>query len=254
MNKKYLCHITKIVKLLSLVLISVSIFFAQFSFAKTLSPEELMDTLSSLKVASDCKTSKYLRKEWKHWISEEKGGYNTRQRVLIEESLITPMVKLGSKKIAKGRWYCPYKDKLFNSPKDLDIDHLVPLGETHKSGGCNWDKEKKKNYANYLKNKEELIAVSKGANRSKGQKDPAKWLPKNEDYLCEYISDWLTIKKRWQLWIDQKEKEAIAKIIEDHCINTETDFAFVTMDCPIKSGNDVVSVKLGDDSGVLKAK
>lgn len=183
--------------------------------------EELLKILTNLKVAPDCKLGKYSRKNWKHWITEEKGGYNTRQKVLLEESLINPMVKKGSKKIIKGRWYGAYIDKLFNNPSDLDIDHLVPLGEAYKSGGCHWSKEKKKEYANYLKHKEELIAVSKGANRAKGQKDPAKWLPENQDYICEYVSNWLVVKNRWDLWIDKAEKKAIAKAIEDYCNGPE---------------------------------
>ena len=216
-------------KIKSIFLFSVFVFLfscAEVSDSKTLDSKKLLEILNSLKVDSDCTTSKYSRKQWRHWTKAERGGYDTRQKVLIEESLIVPMVKSGSKKVVKGRWYGAYTDKPFKDPKHLDIDHLVPLDEAHKSGGCHWDKEKKKNYANYLKHKEELIAVSGKANRAKGQKDPAKWLPKNEDYLCEYVSDWLTVKERWNLWIDEKEKKAIAGVIENYCENPEVEYAF----------------------------
>ena len=90
-------------------------------------------------------------------------------------------------------WYL-YR-QAFKDLKQLDMDH-PPLGEAHKSGGCHWGKEKKKTMPNYLKHKEKLIAVSGKANRAKEQKDPVKWLPKNEDYLYEYVSDWLIMKDR----------------------------------------------------------
>ena len=134
----------------------------------------MLEILDKLEVSSDCESSKYSRKEWRHWVKEEKGGFDTRQRVLIEESLIAPMLKVGSKKVVKSRWYGAYTDQIFKDPKKLDIDHLVPLGETHRSGGCKWSKDKKKEYANHLKHKEELIAVSSRANRVKGRKDPSK--------------------------------------------------------------------------------
>ncbi len=109
------------------------------------------------------------------------------------------------------------QDSLFTKP-DLDIDHFMPLGEAHKSGGCHWGSTKKKNYANDLVHEEELIAVSKKANRAKGQKDPTKWLPENEEYQCEYVSNWILIKKRWNLWVDEGEKKAIESVINTKCV------------------------------------
>lgn len=85
----------------------------------------------------------------------------------------------------------------------------MPLGEAHKSGGCYWTTYQKRQFANALMHDEELIAVSKEANRAKGQKDPANWLPTNEDYLCKYISNWIIVKDRWDLWVDEKEQQVL---------------------------------------------
>lgn len=136
---------------------------------------------------------------------------------MIAESLIEPTLSYNGKKVKSGRWYCPFTDKIFTNPSDLDIDHLVPLKEVHRSGGCYWSKAKKKRYANTLKYAEELIAVDDATNQKKGDRDPANWLPPNKDYHCEYVANWLVVKDRWNLSVNANEKEAIKDIIKEKC-------------------------------------
>ena len=86
------------------------------------------------------------------------------------------------------------------------------MKEAHRSGGYKWDKVRRQEYANDLKDPETLIAVYKGANRSKGDRDPANWLPKNEKYVCEYIRVWIRIKKVWGLKTDRSEEVRLKEI------------------------------------------
>ena len=152
----------------------------------------------------------YSRDDYKHWIDADNDCQNTRQEVLILESL--EPVKLDSKgcKVVRGKWYDPYTDKYFTNPRDLDVDHFIPLAEADRSGAHQWSKEKKMQYANDLEDEEVLIAVDKRANRSKGDKDPSEWLPQNRNYQCEYIKNWQKVKKKWKLEMDKKEKNFIA--------------------------------------------
>ena len=152
----------------------------------------------------------YSRTDYKHWIDADKDCQNTRQEVLIVESLEKVVFDKKGCEVVKGRWYDPYTDKYFINPKDLDIDHFVPLGEVDKSGGHEWSKDRKMEYANDLKGLEVLIAVDKSANRSKGDKDPSDWLPPNKKYQCAYIKTWQKVKKQWKLEMDEKEKVFIA--------------------------------------------
>ena len=143
------------------------------------------------------------------WIDADKDCQNTRQEVLIEESVSPVVLNKKGCRVIGGVWMDYYTKKMITNPSELDIDHLVPLAEVDRSGGDKWSKENKMDYANDLTNPETLIAVSASANRSKGDKDPSDWMPKNKDYWCEYIRDWQIVKNEWKLDMDEKEREFI---------------------------------------------
>ncbi len=71
---------------------------------------------------------------------------------------------------------------------------MVPLGNAHESGAWDWPSDRKERYANDLDDPQHLIAVTAGANRSKGAKGPARWKPEDRTYWCRYAIDWVTIK------------------------------------------------------------
>ena len=85
----------------------------------------------------------------------------------------------------------------------------MPLKEAHESGGSTWSDAKKQDYANSLATSEHLIAVKASANRSKGAKDPAEWLPPNAAYRHKYAKIWVAIKRRWGLSADPAESAAL---------------------------------------------
>lgn len=157
--------------------------------------------------------AQYLRADYGSWIDSDFDCQNTRQEILIRESIITPILDQKGCKVISGLWEDKYSGKSFTNPKDLDIDHFVPLAEVERSGGNKWSIEKKHNYANDLKNRETLIAVSASQNRAKGDKDISEWLPENKNYHCNYVARWILIKQIYQLTIDKKEQLAIDKIL-----------------------------------------
>ena len=77
----------------------------------------------------------------------------------------------------------------------------------HRSGGHDWTPAQRQRYANDLSNPNTLIAVSASANRSKSDRDPARWLPPNRAYRCEYLKTWVELKRYWRLAADAMEKE-----------------------------------------------
>lgn len=161
---------------------------------------------------------KYQRSLYGGWIDADSDCQNTRQEVLIEESITPVKLDITGCKVISGKWYGLYTGKFYYDPKLLDIDHIVPLKEAHISGAHLWKREKKIRYANDLNNKNALIAVFRGANRQKGAKDPSLWMPSNKQYYCEYLIHWSSIKQNWKLSIDQREATKITNSKTIYCL------------------------------------
>ena len=126
----------------------------------------------------------YHRSEWKHWNDEDGDCQDARQEVLVSESLVEVTFESDRNcRVATGRWYGAFTGAYADTPGDLDIDHLVPLKNAHDSGGWAWNSARKEEYANYLGDPDHLIAVTRGANRSKGAKGPEEWRPPDQGLL-----------------------------------------------------------------------
>jgi hypothetical protein len=161
----------------------------------------------------------YDRKLFKHWVDTDKNGCDTRKEVLIAEATIKP--KIGAKcALSGGTWVSSYDNKTFKgSGSGLDVDHMVPLAEAWRSGAWQWSSEEREKFANDLQDERVLIAVSATTNRSKGDKDPANWLPKgSKETVCDYVFNWAAVKYRFSLTIDPKERKVIERItLEPSC-------------------------------------
>lgn len=158
--------------------------------------------------------TKYNRSDYKLWVDANKNGLNTRQEVLAAESLIPVSFSKDKRMVVKGLWVDPYTDITNTDPKELDIDHLVPLKNAHISGAWLWNPAEKERYANYLEDPNHLIAVVKSANRSKGDKPPHLWIPPSVKYQCSYVSNWVVIKNKWDLKV---ESETLS--LYSNCLN-----------------------------------
>jgi hypothetical protein len=104
----------------------------------------------------------------------------------------------------------------------LDVDHFVPLAEAHDSGGYAWDQERRAAFANDLADPRSLVAVTAAANRSKSDQGPEDWLPPLQSYRCQYVADWIAVKARWTLAMDERERVTIGNMLEACAVSSES--------------------------------
>ena len=154
----------------------------------------------------------YERSEYGRWRDVDRDCQNTRHEILISSSAEPVQFKTEKEcLVVSGKWIGLYTGKIFNNARQVDIDHVVPLKEAHISGASGWSKEKKRQFAN---DEDNLLAVSRSSNRSKGAKDPAQWMPRNEAFHCEYIKKWVAVKEKYILYMDQKEQQKINRVLQ----------------------------------------
>jgi hypothetical protein len=114
-----------------------------------------------------------------------------------------------------GSWKSKYDGATTTDSSSFDVDHMIPLAEAWRSGAAGWTSKTRENFANDLDFAGSLIAVTASSNRSKSDRDPAKWLPTSNAYRCTYVATWTAVKWRWKLSIDQAEKNAISATMKN---------------------------------------
>jgi hypothetical protein len=154
----------------------------------------------------------YDRADWQHWIDADGDCQDTRQEVLIQESQIEVIFDTSGCRVLAGRWRDAYTGSVYVDPGDLDIDHLVPLANAHRSGGWRWNPSRKRDYANDLVEPDQLVAVSASSNRSKGDRGPEAWRPPLREEWCHYAASWRAVKQRWALAVGDDEERALREM------------------------------------------
>ena len=187
---------------------------ASTRFAPTTTPVETISIPQLTISAVSRDIPAYDRSDWRHWIDEDRDCQNTRAEVLIEESLVAVSFRNANGcTVGSGQWVAPYTGALVESARDLDIDHMVPLANAHRSGGWSWTPQEKLTYANDLSFEGHLIAVTASANRSKGAKGPEGWQPADNSHWCDYAANWITVKATWGLTATAAEWAALENML-----------------------------------------
>lgn len=171
--------------------------------------------LAALPVAEPHKDG-YKRELFKHWSDLDGNGCDTRDDVLVAESVGSVTFKTqpsGCGEPVTGVWESAYDGKRITNAKDMDVDHMVPLANAWASGAWQWDNTKRELYANDVSYPGHLIAVSAASNRAKGDKSPDAWKPSVKDDWCQYATDWVEVKTRWQLTVTAPEKQALSGML-----------------------------------------
>ncbi|MGW5927678.1 HNH endonuclease family protein [Streptomyces anulatus] len=161
--------------------------------------------LGQLTVGAEGSSSGYSRDRFPHWITQS-GACNTREVVLKRDG--TNVQQDSSCAAVSGSWFSPYDGATWSAASDVDIDHMVPLAEAWRSGASSWTTAQRQSFANDL-TRPQLIAVTDNVNQSKGDQDPAEWMPPTSSYKCTYVRAWVHVKKHYNLTVDSAEKSAL---------------------------------------------
>ena len=172
--------------------------------------------LSSIKVENEYQTG-YKRKLFIHWADLDGNGCDTREEVLMRDSVSKPQVDSYRCYVVAGDWVSPYDGAKLGDRGDVDIDHVVALKEAWDSGAWAWSESQRKAYANDMTDRRTLIAVTDRVNVSKSDKDPSNWMPPLRSYWCTYLADWISVKARWGLSMDQSEFGRISNLLTSDC-------------------------------------
>lgn len=144
-------------------------------------------------------------------------GCRTRALVLIRDSLSPAQVDPVGCAVVAGDWYSAYDGVTWSDPAELEIDHVVALKEAWDSGAWGWAPERRSAFGNDLDDARSLRAVTAAVNQDKSAADPSNWLPPDPEFVCTYLSDWVSIKARWNLSMDQSEHGRIRNLLTDRC-------------------------------------
>lgn len=154
------------------------------------------------------------------WVDADGDCQNTRQEVLIAESL-SPVTLAGSGcTVLAGLWRSVYDDQTYTSTGSIQIDHLVPVAEAWGSGAQTWTQARRVAFYNDLGNPDSLNVIASDLNAAKSARGPEQWLPPAN--VCTYLASWTGTKIRWQLAADPVEQAALLRLADDCPATTVT--------------------------------
>lgn len=93
---------------------------------------------------------------------------------------------------------------------DVQIDHVVALGNAWVTGAFQWDQETMREFGNDPMN---LLAVDGPLNSQKGDGDAATWLPPNRAFRCEYVAAQIAVKTEYDLWVTPPEHDTMTRVL-----------------------------------------
>lgn len=184
-------------------------------------PESFVNILKFLKLRQAWGPTKEKYSRLKHFRSWMRGVgnpycWNTRELVLARDSRSEVITSSDGCNIVEGDWVDPYSDRPISDPKEIQIDHFVPLKNAYVSGAAQWTDRERCVYSNFYKSSFHLLSVDGQENSRKGDKGPEGYLPPNESYRCQYISQWLQVKLIWSLRLNPDEIEAITAVATEY--------------------------------------
>lgn len=178
------------------------------------------EQLAELRVKPAGSMAGYSRDKFAHWSDAREYGWtlpagtpdpescDARDAALIRDGR-DEVVRSGCY-VERGRWFDPYTGRTYYMPSDIDIDHVVALGNAWRSGASSWTAARRERFANVPM---DLLSVEDNANQSKSDSGPEAWKPPRGAYHCTYARKWIGIKHNWTLSVTSAERSALSGML-----------------------------------------
>lgn len=147
------------------------------------------------------------------------GGHNgcdTRNDILNRD--LTDTTHVSTKRcpdaVATGTLHDPYSNVTIAFTRgakigeSVQIDHIVPLALAWDMGAYEWQYPQRLRFANDPAN---LLAVAGDANGDKGDAQPARWMPVNTAFWCQYAMAFIAVLRGYNLAVDAPS----ARVLDD---------------------------------------
>ena len=176
-------------------------------------PGTALAALETLEVKGRAPKTGYDREQFGgDWASLD--GCDTRERVLQRDLQEIAHEPGSACEVQSGALADPYTASdvhfLRGGASEVDIDHVVALGDAWQKGAQQWSHERRVRFANDPLN---LLAVDASANRQKGDSDAASWLPRNKRFRCSYVARQIAVKRRYRSWVTPAEHDAMRRVL-----------------------------------------
>ena len=138
----------------------------------------------------------------------------------------TTLGQLASIKVAPERT-AGFKPALFTSAVSrsvaaASVANIVTVREAWESGAWAWSASKRKSFMNDRADMTMLALVRATSVQQRGDKDPAGWMPSTSNSICAYLGNWVAVKTRWGLAMDQREFVAVKTAFTQRCSTPTT--------------------------------
>ncbi|MCP9000748.1 HNH endonuclease family protein [Pseudarthrobacter sp. RMG13] len=184
-----------------------------------------LDALERLAVKGRAPKDNYQREAFgQAWLDVDRNGCDTRNDILRRDLTAVGFTEGSKCKVVSGSIHEPYTGKAVEfrrgpeSSKEIQIDHVVALGDAWQKGAQGLTAQQRQSLANDPIN---LIAADGPANQQKSASDAATWLPKNKNIRCHYVARQISVKVSYGLWVTQPEKDAMKRVL-DSCPDQPT--------------------------------
>ncbi len=141
-------------------------------------------------------------------------GCDTRNEILRRD--LTNTIVNEACQVVSGTLVDPYTNKTIAfqrgswSSQAVQVDHVVALSDAWQKGAQQLTFARRVQLAN---DPLELLAVDGPANQQKGDGDAATWLPPNRLFRCQYVARQIAVKKKYELWVTEAEKQAMGRVL-----------------------------------------